>query len=428
MHCSQRFLTLCHSLLRWGILAVCAFLLTFGASAQNSAKIQKMKTERAAMKKQIGEMESLLSTTKKDVASQMQNLALLDAQITERQNYIQGIQTEADSLQASIGRLEEELVKLKKELSICKDNYRQAMSYVFRSRKTQSRWMFVLRAKDFRQMYRRLRYASQYSKYQRAQGEVIKRKETEVKNRQLVLQAAKSEKDSLLTEQRSAQEVLKKKNHERQSVVDNLGKKQKQIQKQLNSERKKYNRLNEKIDRLIQEEIAAAERRRKAELAKNKSKGKGSAKTPNFQAADDTDRKLSANFSANKGRLPIPITGAYAVTSHFGKYNVQGLKGVVLDNKGVNLTGRTGAQARSIFDGEVCSVVSIGGTYAVIIRHGSYFSVYSNLSRVSVRQGQKVTTRQIIGNISRDASGNCTLHFQLRKNTQKLNPMQWIGK
>ena len=107
---------------------------------------------------------------------------------------------------------------------------------------------------------------------------------------------------------------------------------------------------------------------------------------------------------------------------------MEGLKGVTLDNKGINITGRKGAQARSIFDGEVTAVFQFGGLYNIIIRHGSYISVYCNLSSTSVRQGQKVTTRQTIGAVAPDASGNCTLHFQLRKETTKLNPEHWLGR
>lgn len=437
----------CSSLLRSGWMMALLLCLTFmlPVSAQNSKKIKKMKAQRTEMKKQIGEMENLLNTTRNDVASQLQNLSVLDAQITERQKYIENMQAEADSLAIEIDTLESQLQGLQKDLNICKENYRRAMSYVARNRHQRSRWMFVLMANDFRQMYRRLRYVSQYSKYQRAQGEIIKGKETVVKKKQEELLQVKAGKEQLLAEGRNEQLQLENKKKERQSVVESLSKKQKQLQQQLKKEKKKYQDLNNRIDRLIQEEIAAAERRRqeaerkrKAEEARRKKaagkKSGGNSNTgkptaaPQFQAPDDADRQLNSNFAANKGRLPVPITGHYAVTSRFGKYNVEGLRGVTLDNKGVNLTGRPGAQARAIFNGEVCSVVNIGGTYAVIIRHGSYFSVYSNLSSVSVRQGQKITTRQIIGNISTDKTGNCTLHFQLRKSTQKLNPLQWIGK
>ena len=129
---------------------------------------------------------------------------------------------------------------------------------------------------------------------------------------------------------------------------------------------------------------------------------------------------MNGNFVRNKGRLPVPITGSYMVGSHFGTYNVPGLKNVRLDNKGTNYVGRSGAMARSIFDGEVSAVFQFGDTKNVLVRHGSYISVYCNLSSVRVSKGQKVKARDILG--------NCVLHFQLRKETQKLNPEVWIGR
>ena len=148
--------------------------------------------------------------------------------------------------------------------------------------------------------------------------------------------------------------------------------------------------------------------------------------TANQNAPAPSDARLTGNFASNQGRLPMPITGNYTISSHFGAYNVNGLNGVTLDNKGINLTAPAGAQARCVFDGEVTAIFSMGGMTNVIVRHGSYITVYCNLSGVSVRQGQRVSTRQTIGNVARDASGNCTLHFQLRHETQKLNPERWL--
>lgn len=150
--------------------------------------------------------------------------------------------------------------------------------------------------------------------------------------------------------------------------------------------------------------------------------------TANQNAPAPSDARLTGSFASNQGRLPMPITGNYTISSHFGAYNVNGLNGVTLDNKGINLTAPAGAQARCVFDGEVTAIFSMGGMTNVIVRHGSYITVYCNLSGVSVRQGQHVAARQTLGSVARDASGNCTLHFQLRHETQKLNPERWLRR
>ena len=136
------------------------------------------------------------------------------------------------------------------------------------------------------------------------------------------------------------------------------------------------------------------------------------------------DRALSSNFESNRGRLPMPITGGYRIVSHFGQYNVEGLKNVTLDNKGINILGSPGAQARSIFNGEVSAVFSFGGQMIVMVRHGKYISVYCNLRSVSVSRGQKVSTRQVLGTVGSEN----ILQFQLRRETAKLNPESWLGR
>ena len=136
------------------------------------------------------------------------------------------------------------------------------------------------------------------------------------------------------------------------------------------------------------------------------------------------DRMLSGGFEANRGRLPMPISGGYRIVSHFGQYNVQGLKGVTLDNKGINIQGKPGCVARSIYDGEVSAVFGYGGMWNVLVRHGAYISVYCNLKSVSVHKGQKVSTRQALGAVGSDN----ILQFQLRKETAKLNPEAWLGR
>lgn len=169
--------------------------------------------------------------------------------------------------------------------------------------------------------------------------------------------------------------------------------------------------------------IKAAEKDVKAAVKAEKEEAKSEVAA--FKKGSD-DVKLSSNFAANKGRLPMPITGSYTVVGHYGTYNVAGLKNVTLDNKGIDIRGTSGAMARSVFDGEVSSIFQYGATYIVMVRHGSYISVYSGLSSVSVSKGMKVSTRQSIGKVGTDADGHITLHFQLRKESARLNPEQWV--
>ncbi len=431
------------------LLFLACFLLGGGLCAQNSKAVKKLQSERAALKKQIDNSQQLLKSTKRDVKTQLSNLLLLDSEIGRQQKYVEHIAYEADSLARRIDTLQVQLESLQRELDECKRKFQRSLMYMHRNRSAQNKLMFIFSADNFKQAYRRMRYVEEFARYQRAQGEVLKTKELAVRKAKAELLVAKGEKDRMLADGRAEQKKLEGQKAERQTMVNKLKKEQKKLQTSITQSQKKYNQLNAKIDKLIQEEIAAAERRRKEAERKRKaaeekarreaakknggkagsgSSSSGKTATPKFREPNDIDRQLSTNFTANKGKLPMPITGGYVISSRFGSNSVEGLRGVQLDNKGINITGRRGAQARCVFNGEVTSVFSFGGLMNVIVRHGSYITVYCNLSSVNVRLGQKVTTKQILGTIAPDASGNSTLHFQLRRETTKLDPEPWLAR
>lgn len=447
-------------------------------NAQNSKKVRSMQKQQATLKQNIADQEKLLRSTKKDVKSQLANLQVIGAQIEGQEKYVAGIHAELTELGTNISELEKQLKLLENDLNDCKRKYRKAVNYMYRNRSQLTKWQFIFSAKNFRDMYRRMRYMTAFSKYQRAQGRIIEQKEAQVREKRAELLGVKADKDKLMVQGEAEKKKLQGQQKERQQVVNELNQKQKQLQGSIAQQRKKYNQLNAQIEKTIQAEIAAAEKRRKAELEKQrkveaarkakleaqrkaeekrkaqeeaakakKNKGKQTATassskkkketasyeeprtaTPSFSAADNADRALSGSFASNKGRLPMPITGSYAITAHYGVYNVQGLKGVQLENKGINITGRSGAQARAVFKGEVTAVFPSGGVYNVIVRHGSYMTVYCNLSSIAVRQGQQVSARQSLGSVAADASGNCTLQFQLWKERSRLNPEGWLAR
>ena len=446
------------------LLAMLCASLTL--TAQTNKKIKKLQSERTTLEKQISESEKMLKTTKKDVASQLNNLMVISSQITKQQNYVQSVHSEVSALQGDITALQKQLKALEKDLADCKQKYRRAVTQLNRNRLGQSKWKFILSANSFRQMSRRMRYITEYSKYQRAQGEIIRQKEDTIKAKRAELVATKQEKDALLQEGKEQQARLEQQKQDRQKVVNSLNAKQKQLQNTIAQNKKRQKQLDARIDKLIQEEIAAAERRRKEAEARRRAEAERKRKeeerraaaankkaaagnkssasnkktstkpskpaertaTPRFYEEDNADRAVNGSFQANKGRLPMPITGSYFISAHYGQYNVEGLRGVQLDNKGINITGQPGAQARSVFAGEVTAIFSLGGMHNVIVRHGSYMSVYCNLASCAVKRGQKVTARQVLGRVAADASGNCTLHFQLRREREKLNPEPWLGR
>jgi septal ring factor EnvC (AmiA/AmiB activator) len=452
------------------LIVLCCWL---GAlQAQNTKQLRNLRNRREQLQKKIKQSERQLKTTRVNVKRGLSDLAVLNGQIEAHQKSIQTMQHQVDSLGRHAGQLKLQMNVLSRQLADKKQRYRRSMVYLFNNRKAQNKLLFILSSKDFNQMMRRWRYVREYSKYQRVQGIIIHRKEMELSSTHDKLVRTRNEKNRVLGSQQAEKQQLVVKQGEQQKTVNTLQKQQRQLQNTLAQNKKEMAQLNAKIDYFVQLAIAqerarreAAERKRReaearerarreaaakkaaaeraqrnAEAARKGSKRAETKKEETYVAekpettpietynANNAEVRLSQSFAANKGRLPMPINGPYVITAHYGSYNVKGLSGVRLDNKGINITARGSATARCIFNGEVSMIFSYGGMMNVLVRHGSYISVYCNLSSVSVSKGQHVSTRQTIGNIARDESGRATLHFQLRKETSILNPEAWLGR
>ena len=439
------------------------------AAASATPTVQSLQNQRQQIQKQIKEQERRLASSQQDVKKRLQTLMVINNEIAGKRRTIDTIRHDIVTLDDNIEHLGIQLDELQAQLAECKQRYVKSMRYMHRNRSAQSQMMFIFSADNLTQMVRRLRFMREYAAYQHVQGDEVKTQQEAVNSKFQELNRAKSQKTVLLAKGERERIALEDKQAEQQNVVKTLQKEQKTIQNIIAQQKKKDAALNAQIDRLIAEEIArqkaraAAEAKRKAEaaarerrlaearareeaakakaLAAKSKKEKEDAERSVREAEENRkaeerrverapltmpseDVRISGNFESNRGRLPMPITGPYRVVSHFGQYNVEGLHGVTLDNKGINIRGEQGAQARSIFDGEVSAVFSFGGTMVVMVRHGSYISVYCNLSSVSVHRGQKVSTRQILGRVA----GDNILQFQLRRETAKLNPESWLGR
>ena len=419
----------------------CLFLLD--ASAQTDKKIKELESQRNELQQQIAESETLLRSTKKDVKSQLDNLALINGQIDERKKYISAIEKDVQTINGEIKTLQRQLKSLQQELNDKKDKYKASVQYMYRNKSIQEKLMFIFSAENLSQTYRRLRYVREYADFQRLQAVEIERKQKQVEAKKAELETTRAAKEQLLKESEAEKKKLEKQEKDKQAILNGLRRKQRGIQNEINKKRKTANQLNARIDRLIEQEIEKArkraeeEARKKAreEAAKQGTKSSAKESAPAKPAAKGTvdkfrmnteDRQLSGSFEKNKGILPMPITGPYVIVGRYGQYTVT--KNVRLDNKGIDIRGKDGAKARAIFDGEVSAIFKYNGLNNVLVRHGNYISVYCNLSTVSVGKGDKVKTRQEIGEVQKDASGNPVLHFQLRKETTKLNPEVWLGR
>ena len=410
--------------------------------AQSNKLIKELESKRGALQKQIAESESLLQTTTKNVGSQLKGLAALTGQIEERKRYILAINSDMDAIDRELVSLERQLNQLQKELKDKKTKYAASVNYLYRNHTIQDKLLFIFSAQTLEQTYRRLRYVREYASYQRMQGEEIQKKQKQINNKRAELTEARKAKENLLKERENEKTTLERQEKEQKALVDSLRKKQRSLQSEINKKRKEANQLNARIDRLIAEEIEKARKRaeeearreaaarKKAEKTESPSATKPKAEPLEAYTMNKADRELSGSFASNRGKLPVPVTGPYIITSHYGEYTVPGLRGVKLDNKGIDIQAKPGAQARAVFNGKVAAVFQLNGLFNILVRHGAYISVYCNLSTASVKADDTVKTGQTLGTIFSDGAdgGRTVLHFQLRREKEKLNPEPWLNR
>lgn len=428
------------------ILFMC--MHTSGVWGQSNVTINKLKSERNSLRKQISQSASLLKTTEKTVGQELDELQNIEAKITEQKKLIKKINDSQRALKKEIGALTAKIKNLYSQIKKCKDEYAKSLRYVREQHSIQQRMIFIFSADNFNQMIRRLRYMMEYANYQKSQAKEIQQKQTELLKKQTALEEAKKEVTELIKSHTVEQKKLEISREKQAQLVKKLNKKKSVIKKQISIQQKRANSLNAEIDKQIKLEIQRAEairkeRERKArlEVTKRNPKAKSSKSAKKRQPKKSkttyskTNRKerekikrLSGSFVSNKGKMPYPITGEHVILQHFGTYAVNGLQFIKLDNKGLIIKGKQGANARSVFDGEVTAIFPLNGLLNIIIRHGEYRTIYCNLKTVDVKTGDNIKIGQSLGNIYVDpVRGNkAILHFQIRKGTTLINPESWI--
>ena len=405
--------------------------LSVFAYGQSNPKVKEMEVQRNLIEQQISESKRLLSTTQKNVEGQLAQLSALSAQIKKQKAYIERIDADVKALDRELTNIEEQLKTLQIELERRRQHYAYALQKMVHKNTFENRLMFIFSAESFNQMIRRMRYLREYSTFQQKQGELLLSQQKELDQKRNELEQTREAKKGLLAKRLEEKKELDHQEAEQRTIVNNLKKQQKDIRSQIAKQQREREKLNQQIEKIIEAEIAA----QREEQRKKETKSGGtttSTKSGNPMPAykeNAADKKLTGSFESNKGRLPIPISGPYLMTSHYGVNYVEGLKNVKFNNQGVDIRGQANCHARAVFDGTVSFIFEhpqIQGSYIVMIRHGQYISAYFNLVSLKVKKGDKVSINEPIGLVRPDASGNYTMQFQLRKGTESLNPELWI--
>jgi septal ring factor EnvC (AmiA/AmiB activator) len=435
----------------WLLLLCLCMAVT--VQAQTSATVKKLESQRRAALKEIDETNSLLKKTTRTADNFLKRLNLLSNQITSRKKVINLLTQEVSAMDREMREMNKDIDLLEKELKAKQQNYAKSARQMYKRRSSQDKLLYILSASNFTQSIRRIRYLREYANWQIKQGEEVIAKRTEINKKQEDLKQKQKEKKSLLNNRETENKNLEAQEQVQKAEVKTLSTKKKELQAVLSKKKKQAQALNKQIENQIAIEIARAEekarqerllaeKRRKEQLAAAKKAGKKvpakdkipaeeqrKAAVKGGYAMTKVERKLSGDFANNKGRLPYPVSGRHTIVSRFGEQQHQELKYVRTNNNGIDLQVPPGSDARAIFDGEVTRVFVLPGyNNSIIVRHGNYLTVYSNITKLYVKAGDKVKARQAIGKIYSDSEDNNStiLHFQVWKERTKLNPLLWL--
>ena len=407
---------------------------------------KQLQSEITSLQKEITTANQLLKKTKKDKEMTLNEVNLLDKKIKQREQLIKAYNEQIAVLDEEINAGQSNIKTLNSDLSKLRKEYAKMITFANKNRSHYDKLGFVFASQSFNQAFRRLRYIREFSDTRKVKMDQIASTERRISGEVEASQQAREEQAALLKDEKEQQEALKKEKEELNSQVAKLKKKEGNLQQDIKNKQQQTQKLQKAIDDIIAEEIrkanAEAERKRKEEAKKkaaaNKDKGKTATTTapatpaPSKEkgmALTPSEQTLSSNFVNNKGRLPWPVERG-VVSSSYGKHASVVSSKVTVTNNGIDIATIEGAKARAVFDGEVASVAKlVGSNTVVIIRHGEYFTVYSNLENVTVKRGDKVKTKQNIGTVHTNKNENKTeIHFELLKEQSRQNPANWLSK
>lgn len=387
-------------------------LLVIGALALflfpiHAESVKDLQKKQKRLQQEIEQTNKMLSQTKRDESATLNKLNLLNQNIKNQRRLISTLDNEIIALNREMVQLSGRRDSLQHILEGYKLDYAQFIRQTHFARVQQSPLLFVLSSENFQQLVRRARYMQEFAHFQQEQVKRIEATQAEIDTQNALLKANKSDKETALSTRKREQANLQRDERKQQSMLTQLKSKEKDLSTKLKKQQKKAADLNKKIDEMVRQQ---AEKASKTTLTKEQ-------------------KLIAGGFEANKGRLPWPVEKGM-ISGHFGKQQHPVYSQVTIDNKGIYIQTVAGTKARAVYKGEVTSCFMVAGTYAVIVQHGNYRTVYSNLSKLSVKQGDKVEAKQYIGTIFTDAEQDqkTELYFQVYKDKNVVNPELWITK
>ena len=392
---------------------LCCGLFSF---SQNN-KQKELETRRQELRREIQKINELRNENKSKEKSQLSLIEDFNYKINVLKNLIKVTNQQANFLNREISNNQKKITALRDELKQLKEDYAAMIVKSYKSKNEQSRIMFLLSSEDFKQAYKRLQYIKQYSDHQKQQGETIKAKTEELQQINIDLSKQKEDKNKLIAENRVVQRSLEKERKQHDALMKSIRSNLSQYTSQIRQKQREADRIDDEINRIIKATIAAS----------NKKAGKSSSS--NTFALTPAGKALAKDFESNKGKLDWPVEKGL-VTLRYGTQPHPINKNLTIRSNGVRIATEKKAKVRAVFSGEVTAVIAIKNANTVVmVQHGNYFTAYKNLGRVYVKKGDKVTTKQELGEVFTNSSnGETILSFSIFKENATQNPASWIYK
>ena len=375
---------------------------------------KRLEAQRLKLKKEIKQINNLLFSNTKIRKIALNEVENIETRLNVRLELIKVINQQANLLTRRININQRNIENQRKELDELKEEYAKMIQKSYASKSLQNRLMFLFSSENFLQAYRRIQYLKQYARYRRKQGLQISEKTKLLQNLNQVLIEENEMKTKLISDNREIRKKLIQEQKQQQELINTLRLKQNTLRTQIEKKQKQRQRIDKEINRLIREAIAES----------NRISGKKSREI--FQLTPEA-KLIAENFQENKGRLPWPLEKG-VVTQGFGRQRHPVVKTTIIQSNGVTISTEPFAKVRAVFEGEVMSVIIIKGSNpSVLIRHGSYITLYTNLSKLYVKKGEKVSSKQVIGEVfTNQQTGRTQLQFGIFNNIKALNPKDWV--
>lgn len=383
----------------------CILLFLLGIVQLHAQSINDLKKKQKKNQKELEYTSKILKSVRSKQTNSLSLLKALQQDIKTREASVKLYRDEVGKFQEEIDKSSQKIGLLSAKQEALKDVYAKLLANAYFQNGIFDKWLYIFAAKDFIQAYNRYKYYEQFTDYMKTQLATLSQLKNSLEMATQKVKSLKAEKEGLVIKEQRAQQSLDAKKKEQQSEISRLKAKEKDLLSRLKVQQQRDRNLERKIKRLI------------ANTARKE------AKRPPSKA----DIKLGNSFAANKGKLPWPTSGF--ISSKFGEHSHPVLKTVKIRNDGIDITAQKGSNCKAIFKGEVSQVLSIPGlNNTVIIKHGSYLSVYANLVRLQVKKGDAIRTGQILGKVAKGTDGVTVLKLQIWKNTARQNPKYWLRR